>query len=66
MFTKSGQLLKRTELSDVRQVQGKWFPYFVLYKDLVKHGDGTEFRITSIQFDQKIPDHIFTKAALKH
>lgn len=65
MYAKSGQLLKRTELSDVRQVQGRWFPYSVLYKDMLKQGDGTEFRINNIQFDQKIPDYIFTKAALK-
>lgn len=65
MYAKSGQLLKRTELSDVRMVQGRWFPYSVLYKDMLKQGDGTEFRINNIQFDQKIPDYIFTKAALK-
>lgn len=65
MYAKSGQLLKRTELSDVRQVQGRWFPHSVLYKDMLKQGDGTEFRINNIQFDQKIPDYIFTKAALK-
>ncbi len=37
----------------------------VVYKDMLKQGDGTEFRMTSIKFDQKIPDHIFTKASLK-
>jgi outer membrane lipoprotein-sorting protein len=65
MYAKSGQLLKRTEMSDVRQVDGRWFPFFVLYKDMLKQGDGTEFRINTILFDQKIPGYIFTKAALK-
>jgi outer membrane lipoprotein-sorting protein len=65
MYAKSGQLLKRTELSDVRQVQGRWFPFIILYKDMLKQGKGTEFKITSIRFNQKIPDYIFTKAALK-
>jgi hypothetical protein len=32
---------------------------------MLKQGDGTEFRITSIKFDEKIPEHIFTKAVLK-
>lgn len=65
MFAKSGQILKRTMLTDVKQVQGRWFPMTVNYKDVLKEGDGTQFRITSVKFDQNIPDYIFTKAALK-
>jgi outer membrane lipoprotein-sorting protein len=65
MYAKSGQLLKRTTLSDVKQVQGRWFPMTMIYKDMLKDGDGTEFRISSVKFDQDIPEYIFTKAALK-
>jgi len=65
MFAKSGQLLKRSTLSDVKQVQGRWFPTKVVYKDVLKDGSGTEFRMKSVKFDQDIPDYIFTKAALK-
>lgn len=65
LFAKSGQLLKRTVLSDVKQIEGRWFPEKVVYKDMLKQGGGTEFKITSIKFNQKIPDYIFTKAALK-
>lgn len=65
MFAKSGQLLKRTTLSDVKQIQGRWFPMSIVYKDVLKDGDGTEFKMTSVKFDQNIPDYIFTKAALK-
>ena len=65
MYAKSGQLLKRTTLSDVKMVQNRWFPMSIVYKDVLKDGNGTEFRITSAKFDQDIPDYIFTKAALK-
>lgn len=65
LYAKSGQLLKSTLLSDVRQVEGRWFPYMVVYKDMLKQGSGTEFKITTIKFNQKIPEYIFTKAALK-
>jgi outer membrane lipoprotein-sorting protein len=65
LFAKSGQLLKRTTLSDVRQVEGRWFPMTIVYKDMLKQGGGTEFKITGIKFNQKIPEYIFTKAALK-
>ncbi|MEM7658252.1 MAG: outer membrane lipoprotein-sorting protein [Bacteroidota bacterium] len=65
LYAKSGQLLKQTELSEVVQVQGRWFPKKVRYKDMLKDGKGTEFIVTSIQFDQEIPAHIFSKASLK-
>jgi len=65
LFAKSGQLLKRTTLSDVMQIEGRWFPSTVIYKDMLKQGEGTEFHITTIKFNQKIPEYIFTKAALK-
>jgi len=65
LYAKSGQLLKQIDFKDVRNVQGRWFPFNMLYKDMLKNGKGTEFKITRILFDQNIPDYIFTKAALK-
>jgi outer membrane lipoprotein-sorting protein len=65
LFAKSGQLLKRTDLKDVVKTEGRWFPTTIVYKDMLKQGDGTEFRISSIKFNQDIPEYIFTKAALK-
>jgi len=65
LFAKSGQLLKRTTLSNVKKIQGRWFPTSMVYKDMLKQGDGTEFIIKSLKFDQEIEEYIFTKAALK-
>ena len=65
LYAKAGQLLKRMELSDVRKIEGRWFPAMIVYKDMLKEGKGTEFRMTDIKFNQQIPDYIFTKAALK-
>jgi outer membrane lipoprotein-sorting protein len=65
LFAKSGQLLKRTALSNVKKIQGRWFPTAMVYKDMLKQGDGTEFIIKSLKFDQEIEEYIFTKAALK-
>lgn len=65
LFAKSGQMLKQTNLSEVKQIEGRWFPLKVVYKDLLKKGKGTEFIINSIKFNQPIPEYIFTKAALK-
>jgi len=65
LYAKSGQLLKRATLDDVIKIDGRWFPTTIIFKDMLKQGDGTEFRITGIKFNQQIPDYIFTKAALK-
>ncbi len=65
LYAKSGKLLKLVELKNVKQIQGRWFPTTIFYKDVLKQGDGTIFNINSIQFNQKIPEYIFTKAALK-
>ena len=65
LFAKSGQLLKRTILSDFKQLEGRWYPMTINYKDMLKQGKGTDMKIISIQFDQEIPGYLFTKAALK-
>ena len=65
LFAKSGQLLKKTELKDVEQIEGRWFPKTIVYKDMLKDGKGTEFKMITVGFNQDIPDHIFTKASLK-
>jgi outer membrane lipoprotein-sorting protein len=65
LYAKSGQLLKKTDLQDVKKIQDRWFPTTIIYKDMLKTGDGTEFKITSIEFNTVIPEYIFTKAALK-
>jgi outer membrane lipoprotein-sorting protein len=66
LFARSGKLLKRSIMSDVMQIEGRWFPRTIFYKDMLKQGsEGTIFRITDIQFNKNIPDYIFSKAALK-
>jgi len=65
LFAKSGTLLKRTELSDVVNINGRWFPKKIVFKDMLKEGDGTEFIIGDIQFNVNIPDYIFSKAVLR-
>ena len=65
MFAKSGTLLKRTELSDIQRINGRWYPKRIVFKDMLKEGMGTEFIIEDIQFNVPIPDYIFTKASLK-
>lgn len=65
LFAKSGQLLKRIVLSDVAKIGNRWYPRKINYKDVLKDGKGTDFIVSDIKFDVKIPDYIFNKASLK-
>jgi outer membrane lipoprotein-sorting protein len=65
LCAKSGKLLKKMELKDVTNIQGSWYPKRMIFKDMLKTGEGTEFTIETIQFDQDIPEYIFSKAALR-
>lgn len=65
LYAKGGKLLKKTEITDLKQVQGRWYPYKMIFKDMLKSGEGTEFIIESITFNENIPDYLFSKAALK-
>ena len=65
LYAKSGKLLKKTELYDFKQIGARWFPGRMVFKDMLKKGDGTEFIIETIEFDTDIPEHIFTKASLR-
>ena len=65
LFAKSGTLLKRTELSQVEYINGRWFPKKIVFKDMLKDGEGTEFIIDKIEFNIDIPEYVFSKASLK-
>jgi outer membrane lipoprotein-sorting protein len=65
LFAKGGKLLKRLELKDIDQIQGRWFPGRMIFKDVMKTEEGTEFIFEDIDFDQEIPAHIFSKASLR-
>ncbi len=65
LYAKSGELLKKTSLSEVTKIDGRWFPKKMNYKDMLKSGKGTDFIIKDIQFDADIAEFMFTKAALK-
>tara|TARA_R110002051_G_scaffold48308_2_gene95308 strand:- start:60963 stop:61703 length:741 start_codon:yes stop_codon:yes gene_type:complete len=65
LYAKSGQLLKRVVMSDISQIDGRWYPKKMNYKDVLKDGKGTDFVVVDIKFNEEIPDYLFSKAALK-
>lgn len=65
MYAKSGKLLKRVTLGDVKKFGNRWQPTKMNYKDMLKDGKGTDFIIQEIELDADIPEYIFSKASLK-
>lgn len=65
LFAKSGQLLKRTVMSDIKQVDGRWYPHKMNYKDMLKDGKGTDFVVTKMEINPEIQDNVFNKSNLK-
>lgn len=64
-FAKGGKLLKTAEIPEVFQVNQRWYPKRIVFKDVLSKGKGTELIVDSIEFDVEIPKHIFSKASLR-
>ncbi|MDH5386075.1 MAG: outer membrane lipoprotein-sorting protein [Candidatus Aminicenantes bacterium] len=64
-FARSGKLLKTTEIKEVTRMQDRWVPRHIIFKDVLKRAQGTEFILESIEFDAEIPEYVFTKASLR-
>ena len=65
-YAKSGKLLKTTSMSNIKKVQGRWFPFYYKFKDeLKRNSKGTEWIINEIKFDDEISESRFSKALLR-
>ena len=66
LYAKSGKLLTSTSMDGIKKVGERWFPTRFIFKDeLKKNSKGTEWIIKDIQFDQDIPEVIFSKSNLR-
>ena len=66
LYAKSGKLLKTSTMSDVKKVQGRWFPSRFNFRDeLKRNSKGTEWIIDDIEFDIEISNSRFSKALLR-
>lgn len=65
LYAKSGKLLKRFETLGVMKTKKGWYPSHMRFKDVLKDGGGTEYKVTEILFDQKINPKRFQKGQLR-
>jgi len=64
-YAKSGKLLKNVSVQSAIRVGERWVAERVLFHDALKQGEGTEFKVVSIEFDAAIPEALFSKASLR-
>jgi negative regulator of sigma E activity len=64
-FAISGRLLKTLEVRAVNRFADRWIQTEVVFRDVLKDGSGTEFKIEAIEFDAAIPEALFSKASLR-
>jgi outer membrane lipoprotein-sorting protein len=64
-YAKSGKLLKDITVRSVIRVGGHWVAERVLFRDALKQGRETEFKVVAIEFDAALPDALFSKASLR-
>ncbi len=65
LYAKSGTLLKKMDLKQIIYLDKRWFPKEIIFKDMLKSGEGTVLLVDTIDFDADIPEFIFSKASLR-
>jgi outer membrane lipoprotein-sorting protein len=64
-YAKSGKLLKDVAVQSVIRVGERWVAERAVFRDALKQGGGTEFKVVSVEFDAAIPEALFSKASLR-
>lgn len=65
LYAKSGRLLKESTVSEVKKIEGRWYPVKSVMVDKLKTNTKTDFSVIDIEFNVKIPDGTFTLENLK-
>jgi len=63
-YYEEGELLKRLITSDVRRIDGHWYPMEMVMRNLQEGGE-TAMKTVEMRFDVKLGDGLFTTQAMK-
>ena len=64
-FATSGKLLKTSEVKKIGQMHKRWVAEHAVFRDALKNDGGTEFVVTAVEFEPKIPESVFSQASLR-
>lgn len=64
-FAKSGKLLKTALLSDVRQIEGRWYPFRIEMNDALQTDTRTTLQILEMELNVEVPEEVFTVGYLE-
>lgn len=65
LYGVSEKLLKRITFSDFRKIGNRIYPFRMTFKDMLKSGEGTIFRVKNLKLDISIPERYFSRAVLR-
>ena len=65
MFAKSGKLLKTGTFGDVRQIDGRWYPFRIEMDNALQTDTRTVLQILDMQFNVNVPREVFTVSYLE-
>ena len=63
-FAKSGKLLKVSNITDVKELDGRFYPFRVILEDKLRKGTKTEMVMKKVEFDVDIADDTFSERRL--
>jgi hypothetical protein len=63
-YDKSGKLLKRSDVEDLKNVNGNWTPMKMVMHN-VQSEHKTEMTVTKVDYDVDIPENVFSKTNLE-
>ena len=65
LFARGGRLLKEYSVTEVEEIEGRWYPVKAVMEDRLRRDTRTLFEVLSIDFDADIPEGTFTLERLR-
>ena len=65
LYAESGKLLKVAEVTEVEEIEGRWYPIKTVMENKLRENTSTTFIIDSIEFNPEIPEGTFTLESLQ-
>ncbi|MCP5048377.1 MAG: outer membrane lipoprotein-sorting protein [bacterium] len=63
-YARSGKLLKIAEMTEIKNIKGRFYPTRMILQDKLRKNSQTEMVVKRIDFDIPIPDEVFSERRL--